>query len=73
MLAPVRQCLDNDEIPQALAAMCMNEVPHANQYVNTDSTAHMTSTTGNLLSTIPFSREEKIFTDDGAGISISHT
>lgn len=38
-----------DDIPQALAAMCMNEILDPNWYVNTDATAHMTSNSGNCL------------------------
>lgn len=60
-----------DEVPQALATMCINHVPEPNWYVNTDATADMTSSTGNLSSSFSFSGSDKIFIGDGAGFPIS--
>lgn len=61
-----------DDIPQASVAMYMNDIPNPNWNVDTGATAHMTTNSSNLPSITSLSRKDKIFIDDGAGLSISH-
>lgn len=44
-----------DEILQALAAMCINDIPDSKWYADNEANAHISSSIGNLSSSFPFS------------------
>lgn len=61
-----------DEVPQALVAININEVSDPNWYADTGATAYMTNYPGNLISCPSFKGNEKILLGNSAGLSISH-
>lgn len=42
-----------EEVPQALSVMSVNEVPDPNCYADSGETTHVTTDPGNLVSSIP--------------------
>lgn len=52
--------------------MDTNDILDPNWYADTGPTTYMTSNPGNLLSCSSYTGSDKIFVDDGRGLSISH-
>lgn len=59
-----------DEILQALAAMCINDIPDSKWYADNEANAHISSSIGNLSSSFPFSWIDKIFIGDSAAFQL---
>ena len=63
---------DNEEDPQALAAMNLQENNDQQFYVDSGATSHMTNNTGNLDHVRPYRGNDKIIVGNGQDLNISH-
>ena len=61
-----------DEVPQALAAMNIEDPTDQQFYADLGATAYMTNTIGNLVQYSLYVGYDKIYVGDGKGLLISH-
>ena len=63
----------SEEIPQALAAMALNEEDKdPNFYVDSRATTHITNDLGKITQVIPYKGHDVIFVGNGEALRISH-
>lgn len=62
----------NDNLPQALAALQVSQVSGQEWYPDSGATAHVTSTTAGLNSSTPYNGSETIMAADGNFLPITH-
>lgn len=64
--------LAQEELPQALATLTVNEEADANIYMDTGASAHITNNLGTLTNLIPYDGYDKVIVGDGSKLHISH-
>lgn len=64
--------LAQEELPQALATLTVNEEADANIYMDTGASAHITNNLGTLTNLICYDGYDKVIVGDGSKLHISH-